>query len=78
MLAKLASTPLIRPPEGVVPNFVDPESIGPVQNKVLSVMLGLTIMFFCNRVYVKIWLAKITVDDGKPDMHQKVKYSARC
>lgn len=65
MLALLAKTPLIAPPEGVKPNFVDPATIGPLQNKVLSVILAFTIMFFSNRFYVKIFLIrKLTWDDG--------------
>ncbi|KAF2261907.1 hypothetical protein CC78DRAFT_607068 [Lojkania enalia] len=65
LLALLASTPVMTPPKGVTPNFVNPESRAHIQIKVLSVVLTFTIMFFCNRFYVKVWLMKkVTWDDG--------------
>lgn len=61
----LASTPTIPPPNGTIPNFVDPYTEAPTQIIVTSVILGLVIVFFCNRAYVKLWLMKkLSWDDA--------------
>ncbi|KAF2121687.1 hypothetical protein BDV96DRAFT_627957 [Lophiotrema nucula] len=65
VLAMLASMPAITPPNGTIPNFVDPYSKGPTQIIVTSIILGLVVIFFCNRAYVKLWLMKkLSWDDA--------------
>ncbi|KAI9643444.1 hypothetical protein NHQ30_008063 [Ciborinia camelliae] len=65
VLALLGSTPSIPPPDGVSPNFVDPHSKGSTQIAVTSVILSIMLLFFINRVYVKVVLMKkVTWDDG--------------
>lgn len=65
VLQHLANTPSIPPPVGVTPNFVDPVNTGNIQIIVSAVMFAFTILFFLNRVYVKVFLIrKITWDDG--------------
>ncbi|CAG8982005.1 hypothetical protein HYALB_00004874 [Hymenoscyphus albidus] len=65
LLAFLGNTPAITPPPGVVSNFLDPENHGAAQVKATSVMLAVVLVFFLNRVYVKLFLTKkVTWDDG--------------
>ena len=61
----LATYPSIAPPNGITPNFVNPYTRGPEQIEVTSVILGLVIIFFINRCYVKLWLMKkVSWDDA--------------
>ncbi|QSZ32014.1 hypothetical protein DSL72_001583 [Monilinia vaccinii-corymbosi] len=65
VLALLGSTPAIPPPEGVTSNFVHPHSKGSTQITVTSAILGIMLLFFINRLYVKALLTKkVTWDDG--------------
>lgn len=65
VLAMLATMPSIPPPNGIVPNFLNPYTRAPTQVIPTSIILGLVVVFFCNRVYVKLWLQKrLSWDDG--------------
>ena len=65
VLAVLASVPAIAPPDGTIPNFVNPYTKAPTQIIVTSVMLFLVIIFCCNRAYVKLRLIKkLSWDDA--------------
>ena len=64
-LAFLANISVIPSPDGVTPNFVNPESRASLQITVTSVLLGLMAVLFINRIYVKLCLSRrITWDDG--------------
>ncbi|KAL8940799.1 MAG: hypothetical protein Q9216_002625 [Gyalolechia sp. 2 TL-2023] len=64
----LASTPAGTPPDDVVPNFIDPPTnIGPLY-AVSSLLLALSIIFACSRLFQKI---KVT---RKPTADDCVKY----
>jgi hypothetical protein len=64
-LAIFANTSAIPPPNGVTPNFKNAESRGSLQIAVTSVLLGLMILFFINRIWVKLFLnKKVAWDDG--------------
>lgn len=58
--------PAVPPPSpDIKPNFIDPPSTGPLQVYVTSVILAFVILFFFNRVYVKLCLMKkATWDDA--------------
>ncbi|PQE12570.1 integral membrane protein [Rutstroemia sp. NJR-2017a BBW] len=65
VLLMLNSTPAIPPPDGVSPNFEHPQSRGQLQITVTSVILSIMLLFFINRVYVKVFLIKkARWDDG--------------
>ena len=44
-------TPMAKPPEGVIPNFVDPESRGYEPIITVSICLSLMIPFVITRIY---------------------------
>lgn len=53
------------PPEGVVPNRVNPENTGGTLIMVSSVLLVIMMGFVFNRIYVRTFIArKFTLDDG--------------
>jgi hypothetical protein len=65
VLATLAFIPAIPPPDGITSNFMDPYTEAPTQIIVTSVVLGLALPFFLNRVYVKLCLMKkLSWDDA--------------
>ena len=65
VLALLANTPAIPPPNGTTPNFVDPVNKASVQIGVTSFLLSIVILFAVNRAYVKLFrMKKVTWDDG--------------
>ena len=62
----LNTLPALQPPAGVQPNFVNPENRGYIQNSVASVLFGLMICLFANRVYTKLFvIRKASWDDCK-------------
>jgi hypothetical protein len=65
LLKILGNTSVIPAPDGVVPNFVDPETRGPTQVITSAVLMGIAIVFFANRVYLKFFvMKKLSWDDG--------------
>jgi len=54
----LAFVPALPPPSDITPNFIDPYTRAPIQVAVTSIMLALAVLFFLNRVYVKLCLTK--------------------
>lgn len=53
-LAFLANYSALLPPDGVMPNFVDPYTRGPVIIIVGSILVVLMILFVVVRIYVKM------------------------
>lgn len=65
VLQQLAKTPLAQPPPGIKPNFDDPPTRAAMQLWVTSVFLAITMLFYINRLYVKMALMKSwSWDDG--------------
>ncbi|KAF2262940.1 hypothetical protein CC78DRAFT_581978 [Lojkania enalia] len=56
--AALMSVPSIPPPAGTTPNFVDPPDRASLQVKTSSALLGVALLFFLNRIYVKACLVR--------------------
>lgn len=66
LLAVLAKTPILTPPEGVVSNFVNPPTQAGTQIIVSSILLAFVLSFVVNRFYVKLQVQKrVTWDDGE-------------
>ena len=58
--------PVLPPPPGVMPNFTNPPDHGKLQIVVTSLLLGVTVLFLLNRVYMKVFIVKkYTWDDCK-------------
>lgn len=63
--AFLARLPIATPPPGVQSNFVNPPTRSAMQTWVTTTFLILAMVFYMNRVYVKIALMKTwSWDDG--------------
>ncbi|KAL9593770.1 MAG: hypothetical protein Q9219_007391 [cf. Caloplaca sp. 3 TL-2023] len=60
----LAKTPAGVPPDGIIPNFINPPTnIAPLY-AVSSLLLALSIIFACSRVFQKVKvIGKPTIDD---------------
>lgn len=52
--ADLVNFSALPPPDGVIPNLVDPYTAGPVIIKVGSILVALMILFVVARIYVKM------------------------
>ena len=64
-IASLATTPIIPPPLGTVSNFEDPETRTELPVVVTSTIMGISLVFYFNRVYVKLCLMRrVTWDDA--------------
>lgn len=50
--------PLDRPPPGVTPNYVDPESLAPVLVACITTCLVLMIIFVGMRLYTKLFISR--------------------
>ncbi|MCJ1254826.1 hypothetical protein MMC24_002642 [Lignoscripta atroalba] len=62
--AGLAGLPAQAPPPGVVPNFIDPYSRGPMLVIVSSILIGLMVLFVAARLYTKLRInRKLKWDD---------------
>ena len=56
--------PALAPPAGVVPNFTNPESKGPIFVIVGTILLVLMVVFLSNRIYTKSFIVrKLSWDD---------------
>jgi hypothetical protein len=54
------------PPEGVIPNHINPKSTGNTLIVASSVLLGIMMGFVFNRIYVKTCIARrFSWDDGR-------------
>lgn len=54
------------PPDGVIPNYVDPVNKTDLQLTVFTLSFVIAALFFLNKVYLKLFLIrKITWDDGQ-------------
>lgn len=51
--AHLANYPALLPPDGLIPNFVDPFTRGPVIIIVGSILIALMMVFVVIRIYIK-------------------------
>lgn len=61
----LATTPVVEPPNGTISNFVNPETRTELSVTVTSVIMAISLLFYFNRVYVKLYLMKrVTWDDA--------------
>jgi hypothetical protein len=64
------TTPVLMPPAGVVPNFINPDSIAYVSRNVSSVFLSLMLAFLIMRLYSRSMITRSCgIDDGTL-MHQ--------
>lgn len=54
----LSKTPSGKPPPGVIPNFIDPPSQGPIAQTFVTVTLLLMIVFVALRVYADVWISQ--------------------
>lgn len=62
----LSNYPLLPPPEGVTPDFTNPDNHGKPQTVVSSFLLFITAVFILNRVYMKTFIArKYMLDDRR-------------
>lgn len=62
----LSNYPITPPPEGVTPDFTNPTNHGKVETVVTSILLGITVIFILNRIYVKTFIVrKYMLDDRK-------------
>jgi hypothetical protein len=57
-LQMLARMPIGPPPPGVVPNFVNPPTRAALQIWPTSIFMGIALIFFFNRLYIKACLMK--------------------
>ena len=63
-LAALSSYPAATPPPGVIPNFVNPQTLNQTFYGITGTVYGIMLPFFLNRLYVKICrLKKYSWDD---------------
>ncbi|KAL8762522.1 MAG: hypothetical protein Q9184_001482 [Pyrenodesmia sp. 2 TL-2023] len=56
--AKLEGVPAAKPPPGVVPNYVDPQSSGPRLIAVGCILVALMLLFVATRIYTKAKIVK--------------------
>lgn len=64
--AQLALLPAAKPPDGVIPNLVNPESCGPAVIVALAISSGLMSVFVILRMYTKLRIVrKMDWDDCK-------------
>lgn len=62
--------PALEPPLGVVPNFIDPYTRGPLLLALSAVALGFMYLFVAARFYCKIFVQhKVTWDDCESTEH---------
>ena len=65
MYIDLTNYPVIPPPPGVTPNFVDPETRAPLVIVFSAISLGLMLPIVVARLYTKAWvLCSSGWDDG--------------
>lgn len=57
-LSAVQNFPAATPPPGIIPNFDDPESRGPVFTIAGAVLLGFMLVFSAIRAYAKICIIK--------------------
>jgi len=63
---QLENLPAAKPPPGIVPNFVDPYSSGPILISVGSVFVVIMLAFVCVRIYTKVRIVRrSSLDDCK-------------
>lgn len=56
------------PPDGVIPNFIDPPSLSPAYRGVIYSFVPLMFVFLVCRLYVRTrTLADLGFDDGTPE-----------
>ncbi|KUJ24524.1 uncharacterized protein LY89DRAFT_745434 [Mollisia scopiformis] len=66
--------PAGRPPPGVVPNFVDPQTIRPVLTIGIYVLLPLMLSFVVARIYTRAFVTRMFgVDDCDTILHGRIK-----
>lgn len=51
-------TPSGIPPPGVLPNFTNPPSQGPIANIVVTVTLCLAVVFVALRLHIDVWISR--------------------
>lgn len=62
--------PALKPPPGVMPNFVDPYTKGPLLLVLSAVAIGIMYFFVLARFYCKFYVQRIaTWDDCKSTRH---------
>ncbi len=58
--------PALQPPPGVIPNFNDPYTRGPVLIALSAVAIAIMYLFVIIRLYCKVWVhRKVSWDDRK-------------
>ncbi|KAI0404660.1 hypothetical protein F4802DRAFT_565871 [Xylaria palmicola] len=59
------TTPILMPPDGVIPNFQNPDSNAYISNNVIEAFLPLMLLFFLLRVYSRaVVIRKFGIDDA--------------
>lgn len=62
----LSNVPALAPPPGVVPNFVNPESLAPLCRIVIALTLPLMVVFLALRMYVRLRISRaMGADDSQ-------------
>jgi hypothetical protein len=62
----LAKIPVLPPPLGVMPNFVNPENRASILIIISTIFLALLLPFVVLRLYTRIWITRtFGLDDGK-------------
>ena len=63
---ELSQLPALEPPVGVVPNFTDPYTRGPMLLALSAIAIGIMYLFVTARIYCKVYVQhKCTWDDGE-------------
>ena len=70
----LSQVPALEPPLGVIPNFVNPYTRGPMLLALIAVAIGIMYLFVTARLYAKFYVLKrLTWEDCEssesPDIH---------
>lgn len=61
----LSKIPAAVPPPGIIPNFIDPPSLEEFPKIVTYITLPLMVFFLGLRIYARVRLASVGVDDCK-------------
>lgn len=69
----LSNVPALAPPPGVVPNFVNPESLAPLCLIVIAFTLPLMVLFLALRLYVRLRISSATGADDSQFIRPRLK-----
>lgn len=73
----LSKIPAMTPPAGVIPNFIDPETLAPLAKYIMYITTVLMFLIFCLRVYVRLRVTNSWGADDCERFFQIVPYYYR-